>query len=101
MCSSDLVFGSGECPALGNEEISKCESVKIWPNPSSGDVVVQCGEAGILRAYNILGQKVAVFDLSAGEHKVQLGKGIADGVYLMEYTNNNGVRSVVHMVVAR
>jgi len=95
------VFGSGECPALGNVEISKFENVKIWPNPSMGDVVVQCGEAGILRAYNILGQKVAAFDLSAGEHKVQLGKGIADGVYLMEYTNNNGVRSVVHMVVAR
>ena len=95
------VFGNSDCPALGNVEIRKCANVQIWPNPSGGEINVRCSEAGILSVYTIQGQKMGTYNLKAGENEVHPDAGIADGVYLMEYTNTNGERSVVHRVIAR
>jgi len=54
-------------------------ALRIWPNPSSGDVTIHATDAGVYRLYNARGQRVATVPMTAGDNVVRLD--VPSGVY--------------------
>ncbi len=72
---------AGEPPTTGvqsNPHIQ--QTLKIWPNPSSGAVTVEATEGGVYRLYNVRGQTVAKVRLYEGRNLL-LRLDVPSGVY--------------------
>ncbi len=70
-------------------------SVEVYPNPSSGEVIVQAEDRSLskLRVYTQSGLLLANYTLQESQYKVNLS-GLAKGVYLLQIEDENG--SVKH-----
>ena len=71
----------------GKNEQSQTKT-SIYPNPTSGEIVVYLEEKGILNIYNQNGMLVRNFSLEKGQQTLDLN--LPSGVYMI--TDNNSIQ---------
>jgi hypothetical protein len=63
--------------------------ISIYPNPNSGEFTIDLSEINSeentsIHIKNILGEEVYSAQLNSSQHIINLGRSVADGVYLIE-----------------
>lgn len=76
-------------PGLQNVNASKSMKFALYPNPSSGNFIVECA-SGRLTVFAADGRQVADYDVAEGKTDVQLPAGLSPGVYLTRYKPKDG-----------
>jgi hypothetical protein len=61
-------------PCVGINEITGENVITLYPNPSSGEVIIQSPEAASVSVYDITGKLVLTQELVAGENKINLSQ---------------------------
>jgi hypothetical protein len=80
-------------PISGLEE--NALQINVYPNPAKDRVVIEGIEAAEVNAYNALGQVVKTV---RGTNEIDLS-GLAEGVYLVRITDENGKSHVARVMV--
>ena len=76
--------------------IDAANDIKIWPNHTYGNFSIKTNDGGELDVYNVQGQEVATYKVSAGETSLRLPATLSAGVYVCRYvsTSNNSPQIV-------
>ncbi len=86
-------------PSLSEEG----EMLRVWPNPTYGDVHIAVPANGKLTVCDMQGRVVAVYDVVTGENSMRLPSSLSGGVYLCRYVDAEGKREpqVVRVIYER
>ena len=76
-------------PGLENLE-AEAGKFSLYPNPSSGNFIVECAVSGVLTVFAADGRVVAEYKVGEGKTGLQLPQGISPGLYLTRYKPGNG-----------
>jgi hypothetical protein len=77
---------------INNIAIVNNEDVKIYPNPTSGQLFIDGAVSGTLyRVYNILGQQVVIGTINNRKEEVNMEE-LRTGTYILQLTDKNGNR---------
>ncbi|MFN3969113.1 MAG: T9SS type A sorting domain-containing protein [Flavobacterium sp.] len=88
-------FGTSNC-TLGAEEIIKA-SLEVYPNPTTEMLYVSIKEPMHYVIYNLLGMKIEEGQLGDEGSGIAI-KTLAEGHYVLQLTNNEGVKQVLRFV---
>ncbi len=91
------------CISLGTNSGTEApgESIQVWPNPSGGDITVYSSRSETLRLLTIDGRYLADYVINKGETHLPLPPGLSDGVYILEFVNNDLGRTVMKLIIGR
>ena len=72
----------------GNVGLAEPEqsTLKLWPNPTSGQINVEVATATAIEVFDILGRSVAKHQLMSGRHRLDLGA-FPEGLYFVKSEN--------------
>ncbi|MBX2906616.1 MAG: Ig-like domain-containing protein [Taibaiella sp.] len=74
-------------------------SFKLYPNPTSGTFNVESSVAGKLVVYTIDGKVAGEYSLTEGVTSVTLSSGLASGVYMCQFSFNDGTAKAERLYV--
>ena len=74
---------------------------RLWPNPSYGNINVESPVTGRLVLYDMIGQRVATYDLVKGTTSISMPSWLATGIYTAHYLPDNGGRKQTVKIVYR
>lgn len=72
---------------LGVKEVQQELSVKVYPNPSNGTVIIEGNEAANIHILNAVGQVVRTIELDAKNNYTQKVTGLPQGVFFLQSPN--------------
>ena len=90
--------GPGLWPAGTGTLVKPGVGLKVYPNPTTGELTVRVPEAGTFTLYNLQGQHVQQYQLPKGETLLRLPEQLATGMYMGRYTNEQGGSEVVKVM---
>lgn len=88
----------GTYNGLNQPELTTDESITVYPNPTSNNIVVSGDRLHEVEIYNFTGQKVASYRIAEAENFVIDMSGMPSGFYLVNVTSGNGKRHVKKVV---
>ncbi len=92
--NDDGCIDTTECfSVLGNADVENFNQnfdLKVFPNPSTGNVTIVCTENANVSIYSTLGEVVGKTSILAGSTELDL-RGLASGIYHMQIYTRNGV----------
>lgn len=88
----------GTYNGLSQPEFTTDESITVYPNPTSNNIVVSGDRLHEVEIYNFTGQKVASYRSANAENFVIDMSGLPSGFYLVNVTSGNGERHVKKVV---
>jgi hypothetical protein len=92
------VIAVGLCPSLGVVGVGIAK-FKVWPNPADGNITVSCGQGGVLKVIDAVGRSVGEYKMRQGNNNITLAAGVNDGIFLVVFNGDNGMRETVRLVV--
>jgi hypothetical protein len=81
-------IGGAGSPAGIAQNALKQQDLAVYPNPASDELTVTLSKATCLRISDMLGQTVAVYELTAGVQKLNIAH-LSPGVYTINNTSNS------------
>jgi hypothetical protein len=72
---------------------------KLWPNPSTGDVTLTTGMAGMVVVYTAQGQVILRTEVKAGANEIRL-PGVSAGMYYLDFTTQTGAKRLAKIMIA-
>jgi hypothetical protein len=92
---NDSIFfpANGICQVAGLEEISKKESINIYPNPANNRVTIEIPlqtEDAIISIYNITGQLLLKQSLQQSQTEISISS-LAKGIYIIKVSSADGI----------
>jgi hypothetical protein len=85
-------------PILGIDNFSVAATLKIYPNPSSGKVIIETEIEGDLRVYNVLGQLIISSKIVPRQTEIEI---YLSGVYQLILTDINGNKTNARLIINR
>ena len=85
-------FGSDTCQVLSTESFESKNTLKAYPNPSSGTVTINLDFDGTYNLYNSYGSQVATGQLTADLNTIDLSR-YSSGIYLLVVKDSVGKTS--------
>lgn len=79
--------------SIGLDEMNSAE-VSVFPNPTSGRVIVRSYEATQLNVYDVLGNSVGNYTIAVGENPISL-EHLSKGVYFLQFEKESKVLRLV------
>ena len=61
-------------------------TLKLWPNPTSGQVAIEVTAATAIEVFDIQGRKVAQYPLKSGNNHIDL-ENLPEGLYFIKGEN--------------
>jgi hypothetical protein len=96
-CSKSFTLTQSVNACLDLEETVNTSGIRVYPNPSNGELTVFGGNAGDLKLYNVLGSHVGDYALdSSNGFTVQI-HGLSPGIYFL--VQRSGKDVVTHKIV--
>jgi len=71
--------------------------VRVYPNPTTGQITISMPENGSLSLTNVQGQQVTVYELSKGENQLRVPDGIAPGIYIGRLVFGSGKYVIIRI----
>ena len=94
-----VVVGVVGTSGVANLKIRQFENLKIYPNPSVGDVTIEGAEGCEVRIFNVLGEMVySSVGLTMTPKEVINISGLANGVYTIQLINGNGYKKNIQLL---
>lgn len=75
--------------STGIDDVKNNSGISIYPNPNNGSFTVETKEPGNFYLYNITGQLVAVYKLTAGKNYIDISDKLSAGTYTGKLVNLN------------
>ena len=88
-CAFDSIWLKVSVGGSGIKQI-ETEQLKVYPNPSKGDVTIDISSNGSLSIYNLLGQLMMQLPLNIGKNYINIS-GLNNGVYTLQIVANEKV----------
>ena len=86
----------------GAESINQqAGQIKVYPNPTSGTLVIESGVGGVLTVFTIDGKEVARYEVSTRATTVSLPQHLAAGVYMCRFSGIDGTTALERLVYER
>ena len=85
------VFGSGDCPALG--ETSPRPSAKervLYPNPVTAELHIDNAAGCEVRIFDLVGQSFGKIRMATDKESIDF-RGLSDGIYIVQIIGGDGV----------
>lgn len=93
--------GNSSSSFIGNdgriEPLETLTGLSVYPNPTTGAVIVSLPESGSLALVNVQGQQVAAFELNKGENHLRMPAGIAPGIYIGRLVLGTGKHVIIRI----
>jgi hypothetical protein len=83
---------------LGVENTAN-DVLQLYPNPNTGNFVVNAKTKGTLYVNNIQGQQVAEYNISTGKTNITMPKSVSAGVYVGRFVQDDGKTGMVRIVI--
>jgi uncharacterized protein YjdB len=98
----NLSGGASSRPAIGRGEATlDLNQLSVFPNPSKGNLSIQCTVGGLLTIYNIDGREAGQYKLDAGTTNLQLPNNTAPGIYVLRFRGKDGISKIERLVYER
>lgn len=88
-CAFDSIWLKVSVGASGIKQI-ETEQLKVYPNPTKGDVIIDIASNGSMSVYNLLGQLMMQLPLNTGKNYININ-GLNNGVYTLQIIANEKV----------
>jgi hypothetical protein len=70
----------------------------VSPNPTTGAINLTTNVAGKIEIYTIDGKKIQQYEAKAGTTSISLPAGIANGLYMLRFSDADGSSKMVRLV---
>lgn len=90
-----LSLGTAPGPIASNEEI------RVWPNPADGQITVTSSRSETLKLLTADGRYLADYVINKGDTNLQLPQGLSEGVYILEFVNNEMGRHTLKLFISK
>ena len=74
------------------------QAIIVSPNPTSGVFTVQTTNAGTFTVYSVEGKEIRHYNIKTGTATLSLPSGLAAGVYMCRFNNDNGNTAIIRLV---
>lgn len=82
----------GDLGGVSTNDISKSETLSIYPNPAKNEFIIESGSKGTLNIYNLQGQLQTSSVVTQGANHIEAN--LNTGLYIVELNaNNHSIRS--------
>ena len=71
-------------------QVVAATTLLVYPNPSTGTLIIQTNSEGDFYLYNIMGQSAGKYTVRTGETVISLSSSLASGTYIGKYILANG-----------
>jgi trimeric autotransporter adhesin len=72
--------------------------IKLYPNPTNGNIVFESPVSGNLVVYSIEGKEVEIYPVAAKTTSITLPINLAAGVYLCRFSGSDGSTAIVRLI---
>ena len=79
-----------ECDYLTEISESSKSNIKIYPNPTNGELIIENNEPVFIELYNIYGQIIKQFDLQLSENKINISD-LNNGIYIVKIIDQKSI----------
>jgi trimeric autotransporter adhesin len=83
-------------PVTNNPELAGV--LKVFPNPTSGNLIIEAPTTGSFTVYTIDGKEVAQYQVNTSSVTVSLPQHLAAGIYMCRFFGNDGTSAIVRLV---
>lgn len=87
-------------PLTGISGISGTD-VGIYPNPVAGAFIFTAAQQGVLAVYTLEGREVLHTNVRVGDNRIAMPADIANGVYICRFSGDDGIGTILRLVVTR
>lgn len=83
-------------PVTNNPELAGV--LKVFPNPTSGNLTIEAPTTGSFTVYTIDGKEVAQYHVNTASVTVSLPQHLVAGIYMCRFFGNDGTSAIVRLV---
>jgi len=95
--SGSTVVTGNTCATLGNSSFEMANSLKIYPNPSTGIFTITTQKNATIEVYDLVGKAIAKQQITTGSNTVNISN-YASGVYLVKAISETGETATYKVV---
>jgi uncharacterized protein YjdB len=73
-------------------------AIRIYPNPSMGNLTIEAAAAGVFTVYTLDGKELQQYSIEAPSTAIALPHNLAAGVYTCRFTGSDGTSQIVRII---
>lgn len=93
----DMTVLTPEVCAASVKQLASAD-IKLYPNPTNGNIVFESPVAGDVVVYSIEGKEVQRYPVSAKSTSITLPYNLAAGVYMCRFSGSDGSTAIVRLI---
>ncbi|MFI1743080.1 PQQ-dependent sugar dehydrogenase [Thalassobellus sediminis] len=106
-CSTNVTSKNATNKKVLNDDTINIKPIKIYPNPTSQNLFIECnslnGEKATISLYNLVGQLIRKVDLTGNYNKLQKidVKELSEGIYMLNIIDSKGSILKINRIVIK